>query len=1121
MAVDTSYREFPILMKSLGIVARQALDRSPVGFWLNENNAEERVEEAISSRLGSVIINRDPNSTPGGVNYFLLNPVTCLSRLKALNGQTFRYANSGPALYRRAGDSQGIYQQIYNALSGLPFSSLVGPSFQSALPFLYIYDSEASIKDSGTGSPTQIGIFGPLLPMTALVDAPTATLVDTFQSASGYTTAGFTISGLSPVGSVNGTAEESLLHFKRYTCSDRSVNLIQAGMLGVSTTANLQIVFHISQDTSFFDIANVGGASTNPDTFSFTSVNGSVAANAVATIGKTASFDFSGNDPDDIFMLAFQVSNPAAIQEIRLQLDVNNSGYTSSYYYKSITPASFQTAISNPSVNAPGEAVASEVFDRAAGISPSNQVGFPAANLLPTDDPVLQLLQPQQMTTGAGSWTVALLPLGSFLPVGNAGSPGLDWSAITGWQIQITTTSQGSTNVAFNALYLQSGGGASSYGGVGYDFRQTFYNANTGTESNPSGEQYFAITPTNPNGVSNLYPLRQTVGLFGSYSTDPQVTHARVYSRGGVLSNNWQLVDQIPNNPLGGNFQYNYITPDSQLLEADLLNLANDVPVTSTLQNPIVTTLSSTTTPAVSILQPVQPVTIDVADATAVFVPNQIVDIGTPANLEQVVVVTGGTGSFTAAVQLVHQAGELVQVFALPGVHCNLAAQAYNLYWLAGDPNNPHLLYYNNAGYPENFGPQNYIAVSSPADPITGVVNFRGTLFVKTLTTWYQIFPGPPPYSQSTGSKHGSASPFGWTITESSIFYEALDGIREFQGADGEYLTLIIEWLFQNINQSLTPIPELDLTQLASIQMAFWNNIVFISYQAQDGKRYRLLYHDIYKRFRNDSIAATALYVEADTNTLLYAKSMPQGGYAIVQDRIGDYDDGGWVGGVLVETPISFTLQTPYLDMGSPNNQKQFNVFTIDANPNGQSLSLTLLWDDGGTISPISLGTFTGATRQKFLFILNSGAGQQAYRVSIQITGSVTVAPEIYQASFHAAILPEQVQSYDSYWHKFGTDESKLVKQGYFDYTSIAPITVNLFADGSTIPYYTFTLPANPNRLQVPMRVRFPVAKCRLWRQTSTSSGAYQNWSALQVDWKPVCGPPSAKGYVRGELPVT
>lgn len=1120
MSQDTAYKSLPFIFRSRGIVARPIIDRAPDHTYLNLANLEEREEDAMSSRYGSIIINRDPDGTLGGTNYLLPSKPTTLTRLKSLSGAVFRYANSGSVLYRRAGDTQGPYSSIASGLSGNPFTSIVATCFQSAQPFLFIADALKMLKDSGIGAPTQWGIFPPTQVVNALQYSPKVTQIDNFLLSTGYTvTGGFAITTRTVFATVNGTTGTAVLDYEQYACADLSARLAQSGMLGVDTTVanRLRQIFNIAQDTTTFDINPLGTGVAGVTALQFGAVNGTIGANSTGTIGKTANFNFSAAEDDDLFVLVLKVSGPAAVQEIRLQFDVDGSGYTSSYYYKSIIPASYQGGVSLPQVVDPTQATNAEVFARASGGSDLNLIGFPFKNILPTDDPSIQRLQPRQMTTGDSSWSVVYLRKGDFLPIGNAGKPGLDWSKVTGWQVQITTNTQGSTSLSLNSLYLQSGSGPSSYGGVGYDARYTYFNAATGTQSNPSGKPLFAVTPTNPAGLSTLVVLRQAIQISGQYSADPQVTHIKIYVRGGVANQNWFFADKIPNITGTGTWTYKYVFPDSTLLQGDPIQLANDVPVTSTLQTPIVTALSGAIAPT----SPFAPITITTTDPTAVFVPYQIVDIGTPDNLEQVYVVTGGTGTFTAVIQLNHATGEAVQVFSVPGQPVNLGALAYGNIWLAGDPRNPHLLYYSNAGFPENFSPAQYIKVSSPSDPIQSVINFRGTLFVATLTTWYQIFPGNPPYAQPTGSKHGMAAQFGWTQTESAIWYQAIDGIREFRGVDGNYRTLPIEWLFQNVNQNLTPIPIADLTLLGTFQMAFQNNKIFsVYYDKSTGAGHRVIWDTNYQRWRNDDVNATTIYLEEDTNTLLYAKFIiagSQSGYAICQDRIGDYDDGGWVNGVLAQTPISLNLQTPYQDQNMPNNQKQYNALTIDANTANQVLTVSLVFNDG--VTTLVLGTIQSITREKFQLLVNTGLGQQAYRVSLMITGKVLVAPIIYQADIHAAPLAEERSSYDSYWIKFGTDESKLVKQGYFDYTSTAIVSCSLYADGNPVPYFMFTLPANPTRSQVAMRVRFIAKMLRLFRivMTVAPGETLQVWSAPQIDQKPVIGS-GAKGYAKSEL---
>ena len=716
---------------------------------------------------------------------------------------------------------------------------------------------------------------------------------------------------------------------------------------------------------------------------------------------------------------------------------------------------------------------------------------------------------------------------GDFTPIGNAGESGSDWTAVTGWQLVITTNTVGSSTVACNGLYFQWGYGPSSFGGTGYDYRATYYDANTGTESNGTPEQEFNTQFGYLASLAAPFFLRQAAQVNGFYSNDPQVTHVRIYRRGGIYPNNWLNIDQIPNvinavarfNP----FSYKDVIPDAALAQAPGLILDNDPPVTSSLEDPIATTLSlPTSSPGSSLYSAFVPQLISVAQASAVFVANQTVVIGNAVNLEEIQVITGGTGSFTGILRLQHNAGEPVYAFSTPRTPCDQCAFAYGQVWLAGDKNNPNFLYYSKPGYPENFGPEDYLEVGSSSDIINAVVNWRGTLYVGTQLSWYVITGGATPGWQPTGSIHGIVANKGWTQAEGGIWYQAADGQRLFRGSEGTYMTLEVEWLYRLPSATqVTPIPLVDTTQLSQVVMAFWNNDVYLSYVSlnNSGQRYRLIYNTSYNRFRDDDIPATAMLWEQDTNLLLTAKQLgTSANYVIVQEGVGDSDDGGWAGTQLTTLPIALDIQTPY--RGSSHFPNQFNVLETDASTASQDMATTLLFDTEPPVSLV-LDTFnTEGVRQKNQLQINDGDGQQAYSMSIQHTMNVFNAPVLYQENIYVAVLAGYRTSRDTYWIKFGTDASKLVKQGYFDYQSTAPIIYNLYADGSDVPYYTFTLPAAPNRAVV--RVRFgqndgvnSAVILRTFRMIGTSTAPYQDWANPRVEFKAVA---EGASYAIGEL---
>ena len=1151
---DTAYQPISWIFTSKGVIARWATDRAPDGTYLTLNNAEERQEVAMSSRYGSIIVNRDPDGTPSGTNYFLPHEIVTISRLAA-NGSAWRYAfDVNGTIWRRAGDTQGPYVSIGGGTGGGQVSTCVNTTFGSSTPYIFIATANGMFKDDGVfGTVQGWGIAPPTQTANAIPYAPQVFLIDGFSDSSGsYSTTNVSSWANGTVGTVvvpfgSQTAVSNFVEYLtitsglanafdgclatfststpptqvgissivtqvpiggfytklRVTCT--SPHGLSAGQyVTISGTSNW--IFNNSYDvdsiisaTQFyvdftsttyqsshggyinagggggspgpqavmfniydnpnpaqFSAIGIGGA-IDPSTVNFVVnyIGGTVASSTTGTVERAFAFDLSQQNQatgDDLIVLTLQLSAPANIESVTLVFDINSSNETDSYYSTTVP-------------------------------IPSNP--------------------------GQNAWLTYYLPMGNFAANGRAGQEGFTWANVTSWRLHIKTNSTGGITFAVNGLYQQWGAGPSSFSGVGYDYRYRFININTQTPSNPSPIQY---TDEQYGYVASLAPMivmRQAVNVSGQYSLDPQVTHVEIYRRGGTLSSNWLYIDRIPNVfGFGTTWQYKDVIPDSELGQSDTLPLDNDAPVTSSLPNPLSTLLAlptsgpSDNTPYATF----SPQTITVVDNTFFFNrASQIVVIGTPLNLEQVPVVASiAGGSFLGVTRLRHDAGEPVYVFSIPQQACDLCAVAYGQIWLAGDTNNPHFLYYSKPGYPENFGPQNYIPVSDPSDPIMAVINFRGTLFVATLKTWYQIIGGATPYAQPTGSKHGLVAKHGWTQTESAIIYQAVDGIREFRGADGEYMTLIIEWLYRQVPQSYTPIPLVDRDELSSVQMAFQDNYAYVMYPGYDSRNYRLAFSTVYSRWRNDSVNSTSMYFEEDTNNLMYAKYMTAGnqsGYAVCIDRVNDYDDGGWASGVLVKTPIAMDVQTPYQDLEKPHFPKQWNTVEVDADTQGQDVTVILHFDDDN-ISPITLGVVNTATRQKVELKVNNGDGQEAYKVSAELQTSVTKAPNIYQLNIYYALLAANRNSFDTYWFKFGTDESKLVKEGYFDYTSTTDIAVSLYADGGTTPYYTFTLPANPLRQREPMRVRFPAIKLRMFRCIALASAEFQFWSDPTVRWK-------------------
>lgn len=852
--------------------------------------------------------------------------------------------------------------------------------------------------------------------------------------------------------------------------------------------------------------------------------SGKVDTNTTATVSVTNPINLSINNQvndSDLVVLVMQVSAPANIASIKLQIDIDGSGYTSSYYTTTISPAFYQGSITN---------------QLSAYQATQNQILADTLGLIsgqPVSSTVAQL-QPSNFSTGSNAWVAVLIPRGNFLPVGNAGQSGLDWINGTGWQVVIQTTStavtgDGSCIVALNGLYLQWGYGPSSFAGVGYDWRYTYYNANTGTESSPSPIQEFNKQYGYLASLSAPFYLRQAAQVQGLYSPDAQVTHVRLYRRGGIYASNWFRTLEFVNVTGTSTFSVKDVTADAVLSQGSPLVLDNDPPVTSSLPTPIQTTLAAaTSSPGTSIYSQFTPQIAFVTGTGINFVAGQIVLVGDTFNLEEVMVTVGGTNTFTAIFRLQHNAGETVSATSIPRQKCSLCALSnqggITQVWLAGDSNNPHYLYRSKPGFPENFSPADYIPVSSPDDPIVAVINWRGTIVVGTLKSWWIVIGGARPYAQPTGAQHGIVASQGWAEVEGAIWFLATDGLREFVGADGVYMTLPVEWLFRN--NATGPVPLVDLTQASSTILAYFQNQVYASYISQvgGGTRYRLIWDRNYRRYRYDDIPATAMLWEKDTNQLVVGKQISPGQFAVVLDQQYnlDYDDGGWSGGVLVKTPISLILQTPYRVLGLPHFPKQWNMLEGDYNTQGQTVQTTLLFKGEQDSSLVLAGQNTGTTRSKVQFQITavgqpSSTGVQAYSMSIKHTMSVTVAPVFYQENIYATALADFRSSYDTYVQKFGTDLLKLIKDGYFDYSGTAQLVISIYADGQSTPYYVDSTTLIPQTTRAAVRVIFAPRKCRLWRMTVTSTAPFQLWSPIAVEVKPL---QEGSGYQQYEFPV-
>jgi len=1089
---DTPYQNQNFVLKSLGIVARNVDDACEQGQWLNEDNCEELAENSVGTRLGTALINA-ANHALGAAVFPLPASVTSLSKLNGLNGQAWRYAGSGTGLYRRTALSEGEFQLIASNLSGQPWQSqAAAPTPVSSNPYNFFADSARMAKDNGTlAAPQNMGIAQPQYPVSAEAQSPDEIILDSCVG-SAYTTTGTSTFNPNQVlvsttlaGAVTETGIQEVA-----VANPSVVGIFQSLVIDTGASQETVLVLFITSTGIIANFTKTHAFGAAVKEYGWTV---SVAASGTGTIGHS----FAGRpilgwpttlNQEDYIGLYLFVSDPSQVLSITLKFDCGDGTFNSDYFYKVIAQGPLQQVLASAETGGstaatPTTLATDAVLDESLGLYNNSAGGI------------------AQLKTGLNNWSPMLLQLSDFAGAGRAdfNDPVFNWGAVNGYQLSIVMNDNTAATVELASLVLFGGYGPDTFAGVAYDYMVTFYNNVDGTESNPSMEMS-NINP--PNQTNWVYPRRQPVLLTLTYPTvDPQTTSLRIYRRGGTLGDNYRRVDEVL---LTGSPQtYLDVMTDADIEQSDFVSFTNDVPVTSTLQTPVNTTLLQAipTTNSVVRVYPVSMANISVAQQVSLGTIGAIAN-----NFETVVVLSlvyapGASvpNSFMAFVQNSHLLGEQVSATAKYGQPVTIIAQAFGQFWFAGDPNNPNYLYFSASNNPQYVSSAAYVQVSTSDDPITVVVGKKGNLYVSTVKAgWFSVAPGSnenaSPTVYPTACKHGCVAPLGWVDTEEGILYQANDGIRFFEGGASAYLTQALEFIFQQVGSS--PIVEADLTKLSQTRGAYWNNMVFFSYVGVDGKRHRVILHTVYKRWRNDDIDAQSLLLEADTNNLLFGSS---DGLVHLDRQIQAYDEGNNAG-VLVQNPISMNLQTPYTDFGMPAVTKSFQELTLDIDTAGQTL-LVYLWFEDGEVSQL-IGTVNTSERQKVNYVLNNGLGYEYYKVSIQIAGNVTQFSYTYQIGLRALALAKTRKVMDTFWLRLGTDESKFAKDIYIEYTASQPINFEVFYDDSSTAGFTFTLPVTSPSRQA-QRVRLPAVSFRMIRIVGISEGDFQIWTNSKINYKP------------------
>jgi hypothetical protein len=682
---------------------------------------------------------------------------------------------------------------------------------------------------------------------------------------------------------------------------------------------------------------------------------------------------------------------------------------------------------------------------------------------------------------GSGSWQELVFSKLLFTKIGRAGQPNNSWKLVKAFRINFTAS--GAATFWFGALYGLGGHfpNADSTGATQpltpYDYLTTFRNDVTGAESNPCQTMVQELFRT---------PSTQYIRLFIGGTSDPQISTTAghntiaIYRRGGVFSDGLYRLIGFGTNPgytaspgTGPLLQFLDNVPDANLVNATILEFDNDPPVTSNLPTTFTATISSSSpsiagTGLIVTAVAVTTLTLSVQAPAGVSDLSTILTVGTPltigtgrfqeiCNIAQID--PGGAGPLTVKVycQYYHNPGDQVTASYVVGQPCYLTCQAFGSFFLAGDRNNPHILYKAKTARPEAWpivnledGASGTIVVGSPSNPIMAITEFNGYVLVMNLGTFslVSVWSGVMQNPIQAPVKRGLLASFAWCKVGNEIWYLAYDGIYSWAGGMERKRSEAINPIF--LGQTVNGIAPID-TSIAGLKyctMEYHNHEVNMIYLDTGGATRRLRYSLIYDRWYivdDDPIYATfAMHLDQDTGNMVLAK------YANgPNESFLDYDDVGtsdsWQTLPSDGALIPFTAFTGFYNLGTPAAQKHFGDLVLELNNDGaQSLTVSVFWDFSATADPHNTFNISlpqpppGLGRRTVaLPIVDAGGltmGVDARAMAVQITGASAYPLTLYSLTFNS--LPLQFQqrgrAYD--WTDLGHPYDKKLEQLYLEY---------------------------------------------------------------------------------------
>lgn len=414
---------------------------------------------------------------------------------------------------------------------------------------------------------------------------------------------------------------------------------------------------------------------------------------------------------------------------------------------------------------------------------------------------------------------------------------------------------------------------------------------------------------------------------------------------------------------------------------------------------------------------------------------------------------------------------------ALPAVPKGVAAHDNRLFVWGCSTDSPNTLRFSRRDHVQSFPTEQWIPVGSSGETILRCMADEGELFVFTNMQIYRVIGGGGDVDDwktyravPTGVTHKIAGQHAIVRGDKSVYIGTADGVYEFPS--GRKISEAVNplWHARTIN-GIAPILS---TYLSNMALGYYDNKLYVSYTSSGTTNNATLVYDIlYERWTIYSYGVAIFCTEP---TLLSASVV--GSSNVMQLETGTQDTSG--------VPIAFTVLTKQLDLGKPDQEKQFVDLVVDAYTAGQTLTVKASID-GAALATV--GTLSNSDRGQVVlpFPDSSGASSNAKRLQFQVSGASTTSdnvdaqPIIYKVIPRFFLEPQRHKTFVTDWSNEGIAGSKIFRELHLEIDTFnAAISVAVEVDGATAQTITGVTANGRTKLYYALTTDIKGSLCRL-----------------------------------------